>query len=142
MNAFEYDHVVELEETSLVGNVYFANHLRWQGLCREQFLRQHAPEVIDALAAGFALVTTRCSCEYLAELTANDRLTVRMFLVELVQNRISMRFEYLRRRAAGVDELVARGEQQVACMRREAGQLVAAPVPVGLRAALRAYEAA
>ena len=38
MRAFEYRHVVSFEETNLVGNVYFANHLSWQGRCRELFL--------------------------------------------------------------------------------------------------------
>ena len=36
-------------------------------------------------------------------------------------------------------ELVARGEQQIACMRREGEKLLPAPVPPSLRAALAAY---
>jgi enediyne biosynthesis thioesterase len=35
--------------------------------------------------------------------------------------------------------MVARGEQQIACMRRQQGKLVPAPVPEPLREALRAY---
>ena len=33
---YEYRHVVGFEETNLVGNVYFVNHLRWQGLSQRQ----------------------------------------------------------------------------------------------------------
>ena len=58
----------------------------------------------------------------------------RMRLAELVQNRITLAFEYWRG-----EELVARGEQQVACMTHEAGRLVPAPVPPSLREALAAY---
>ena len=43
MRAFEYRHVVGFEETNLVGNVYYANHVRWQGRVRELFLRGRAP---------------------------------------------------------------------------------------------------
>jgi hypothetical protein len=43
MRAYEYRHVVSFEETNLVGNVYYVNHIRWQGLCREMFLRDYAP---------------------------------------------------------------------------------------------------
>ncbi len=43
MRAFEYHHVVGFEETNLVGNVYYANYIRWQGRCREFFLRERAP---------------------------------------------------------------------------------------------------
>jgi len=138
MLAFEYRHVVGFEETNLVGNVYYTNHIRWQGRCREMFLREHAPEVLVSLANGFALVTTKVSCEYLAELVAFDELIIRMRLGSLKQNRIDMLFEYWRRKADG-EELVARGEQQVACMHREAERMVAMPVPAVLKEALRPY---
>jgi enediyne biosynthesis thioesterase len=114
------------------------NHLRWQGLCREIFLRDHAPDVLGQLANGLVLSTLRCSCEYLAELAAFDELRIRMRLGELRQNRITLRFEYFRV-ADGGEQLAARGEQQIACMRREGGALVATPLPASLRAALAEY---
>src|SRR3569832_2286076 len=123
MRAFEYRHVVGFEETNLVGNVYYANHVRWQGRCREMFLHEHAPGVLNALRNGFALVTTKVSCEYLAELVAFDELIIRMRLGALKQNRIDMLFEYWKS-SNGAEELIARGEQQVACMHREGDCLV------------------
>ena len=74
MRFYEYRHVVSFEETNLVGNVYYTNHLSWQGRCRELFLREHAPDVIDELSRGFNLATMSCSCEYLAELAAFDEV--------------------------------------------------------------------
>ena len=138
MRAYEHRHTVGFEETNLVGNVYYTNHVRWQGRCREMFLRDHAPGLLDALAHDLALVTLRVSCEYLAELFAFDQIIIRMRLGDLAQNRVTMRFEYWRSGPEG-EELVARGEQQIACMRRAGGQLVAAPVPPELREALRLY---
>lgn len=136
MRAYEYHHTVGFEETNLVGNVYYANHIRWQGRCRELFLRDHAPTVLAELAHSLALVTTRVACEYLAELYAFDEIVIRMRLGALVQNRITMMFEYWRG-----EELVARGEQQVACMRRDSQRLAPTPVPEVLRAALQLYTA-
>jgi enediyne biosynthesis thioesterase len=138
MRFYEYRHVVSFEETNLVGNVYYTNHLSWQGRCRELFLREHAPDVVGELSRGFNLATVNCSCEYFAELTAFDEIIVRMRLAELVQNRMRLAFEYWRRKN-GNEELVARGEQQIACMRREGERLVPAPVPHLLREALEAY---
>ena len=137
--AFEYEHVVTFDETNVVGNVYFVNHLRWQGHCRELFLEERAPGVLADLADGLVLVTTRCSCEYFSELSAFDRVVVRMRLAELRQNLVTMRFDYARRAHAG-EEPVARGEQQVACFRRREGGLEPVPVPDELRRALRPYE--
>jgi enediyne biosynthesis thioesterase len=136
--AYEYRHVVGFEETNVVGNVYYVNHVRWQGRCRELFLRDHAPGVLDELARGLALVTTRVSCEYLGELHAFDEVRLRMRLGGVAQNRITLRFEYWRRAGEG-EELAARGEQEVACMRREGGETVAAPLPGALRDALLPY---
>src|SRR6266850_1068258 len=98
MRHYEYRHLVSFEETNLVGNVYYTNHLSWQGRCRELFLRDHAPDVIDELSRGLSLATVRCSCEYFAELGAFDEILVRMRLVELIQNRIDLAFEYFRLR--------------------------------------------
>lgn len=134
MRAYEYRHVVGFEETNLIGNVYYANHVRWQGRCREMFLRDRAPDVIEALKHGLVLVTTRVSCEFMAELVAFDEVVLRMRLGQLTQNRITMNFEYWRG-----EEIVARGEQQVACMQREGEQVVPVPVPTQLREALREY---
>ena len=138
MKAYEYRHVVGFEETNLVGNVYYASHVRWQGRCREMFLRDHAPDVLRQLGEGLSLITTRCSCEYFAELNAFDEVVVRMRLGAQQQNRVTMSFEYWRR-ANGDEELVARGEQQIACMLRRGERLEATPVPESLRRALAAY---
>lgn len=140
MRSHEFRHVVTFEDTNLTGNVYFVNHLRWQGLCREQFLREHVPALLHRLTEDLALATIRCSCEYLAELRAFDEVTVRMTLAGIVQNRILLRFDYWR----GADdtlELVARGEQEIACMARSGDELIATAVPVDLREALRPFEA-
>jgi enediyne biosynthesis thioesterase len=138
MRAYEYSHVVGFEETNLVGNVYYVNHLRWQGRCRELFLRDHAPDVLALLKHDLALVTTRCSCEYLTELAAFDEITVHMRLGALTQNKITLLFEFWRTNGAE-KSLAARGEQQVACMQREGDQLHPAPIPASLREALRLY---
>ena len=138
MRYYEYRHTICFQETNLVGYVYYTNHLGWQGRCREMFLHDHAPDVIPELSRGLSLATVRCGCEYFAELSAFDEVIVRMRLAELAQNRITLGFEYWRIKD-GREELVARGEQQVACMRREGERLEPAPVPASLRTALAAY---
>ena len=134
MKAYEHRHLVGFEETNLVGNVYYVNHLRWQGRCREMFLREHAPEILEELARDLALATVRCSCDYLSELEAFDEIAVRMRLGGIVQNRITLLFEYWRG-----EELVARGEQVIAVMRREGKRAVPTAIPGALREALKPY---
>lgn len=125
---FEYRHVVAFEETNVVGNVYYVNYLSWQGRCRELFFRQYMPELMDELDKGLALATVRCSCDFFAELFAFDEVAVRMHVHALAANRVTLGFEYLKV-DDGKEQLVARGEQEIASMRREAERLVPAPLP-------------
>ncbi|MFD0851576.1 acyl-CoA thioesterase, partial [Actinomadura adrarensis] len=111
---YEYLYTVGFEDTNLVGNVYYANYLRWQGRCREMFLKERAPAVLAELAADLKLFTLSVDCEFYAELTAFDEIAIRMRLVELGQTQLEFAFDYLR---LPDRTLVARGRQRVACMR-------------------------
>jgi len=136
---FEYQHIVGFEETNLVGNVYYVNYLRWQGRCRELFLKQRAPEVLDDLRGDLKLFTLRVDCEFLAEITAFDELSIRMSLQELTQTQMQFGFDYVRLGAAGDEQLVAHGAQRVACMRGPNTRTVPARVPDVLVRALEPY---
>jgi enediyne biosynthesis thioesterase len=138
MRFYEYRHIITFHETNFVGNVYYTHYLAWQGICREIFLRQHAPSVIKELADGLSLATVRCSCEYFAELNVFEEVLIRMGLADVVQNRLTLLFEYWRVQG-GADQLAARGEQQIACMKRESGGLVPTAIPAALREALAPY---
>ncbi|SDI18013.1 acyl-CoA thioesterase [Nonomuraea jiangxiensis] len=139
---FEYLHTVGFEETNIVGNVYYVNYLRWQGRCREMFLKLHAPDVLADLQDDLKLFTLKVDCEFFAEITAFDDLSIRMRLVELAQTQVEFSFDYVRLDPAGGPEtLVARGRQRVACMRGPNTRTVPARVPEALTRALEPYAA-
>lgn len=137
---FEYRHTVGFEETNLVGNVYYVNYLRWQGRCRELFLKEHCPEVLVDLQADLKLFTLQVGCEFFAEITAFDELSIRMRLVELTQTQLEFAFDYVKLLPEG-ELLVARGQQRVACMRGPNGQTTPARVPLPLVRGLAPYGA-
>jgi enediyne core biosynthesis thioesterase len=140
VRAYEYTHVVTLDETNALGNVYYLSQLRWQGHCRELFLRDHAPEVLAKIGTDFVLVTTRVSCDYYEELYPFDEVVLRMTLRSLAQNRVTMSFDYVCKDRHGGESLVARGEQQIACMRPTKDGMEPAPIPAALREALAQFE--
>lgn len=159
MRHFEYRHIVGFEETNVVGNVYYTNHIRWQGRCRELFLREMVPEILEELDRGLALVTLSVSCDYYHELCAFDELAIRMSLVDLSHHRMTLRFEYwrlsegkeaegkaaageaARSGEAGDEVLVARGQQELGCMGRREGKFEPQAWPASLLEALRPYAA-
>lgn len=137
--SFVHRHVVCFEETNLVGNVYFARHVAWQGACREMFLRAHAPDILDALARDLRLVTVNVSCEYFEELRAFDEVALHMTLAFERHGRIGLRFDYRVTRDAA-ERQAARGRQEIACMVVGGdGSVRPCPTPEGLRIALSAY---
>jgi len=135
---YEIRHLVGFEETNLVGNVYYVNYLRWQGRCREMFLLERAPDVLDDIRSDLKLFTLKAECEFFAEITAFDELSIRMRLEELTQTQIGFAFDYVRLRD-GVEDLVAKGRQRVACMRGPNTDTKPARVPESLRSALEQY---
>jgi enediyne biosynthesis thioesterase len=136
---YEYRHRVGLEETNVIGNVYFTHYLRWQGRCREMFLHDHAPESVADLGRNLTLATTRVACSYYRELAPLDEVAVRMSASAVTPSRLTMVFQYVRLRPGGEEELVAEGEQEVACMRRVNGRMEPAALPQELREAVEFY---
>jgi enediyne biosynthesis thioesterase len=135
MLAYRYRHQVTFDETNLVGNVYFAHYLHWQGHCRELFLADHAPGTLAALNSGeLALVTVCCAMNFYGECFALDVIDVTMRLEGAEGNRITMDFEFSRG-----DTTVATGTQTVACMRRQDGRMEPVRPPEDLRTALEEY---
>jgi enediyne biosynthesis thioesterase len=135
---FEYRHVVGLDETNVVGNVYYAHFVRWQGRCRELFLRERVPGLLAELGDGLKIFTLSCSCEYLAEVLAFDEIAVRMRLAELTQTQVAFVFDYVRLGGEN-EELVATGQQRVLCMQAGDGGLKPARVPPPFRQALAPF---
>jgi len=136
---YELRHTVGFEETNFVGNVYYVNYLRWQGHCRERFLIEEAPGVLaEIMDDDLKLFTLMAECEFFAEITAFDELSVRMRLDELTQTQILFSFDYVHLKD-GQESVVARGKQRIACMRGPNNDTVPTRVPAELREALVPY---
>ncbi|NUW30929.1 acyl-CoA thioesterase [Nonomuraea sp. SMC257] len=133
-DAYEYRHVVGIEDTDLLGNVNYVNYIRWQGRAREMFLRDYVPDVVAGFADGVRLLTVSCRCDYLRELAVFDEVVIRMRQGELGQTQSVMTYEYWRQLPDGGEELVATGEQRIACVRPdEHGRMVPARIPEQMR---------
>lgn len=139
MKSYTVTHIVTLEETNIVGNVYFANYFKWQGIVRESFLRDHARSILLEFKSGLSMVTTDSKCQFFSESFAFDEIRIKMRLTQLRPKRGRMQFDYFRVENA-TETLIASGEQGFACMRKdEAGKYFPCPIPDDLYCALRTY---
>lgn len=136
MRPFIFETHVSFQETNLVGNVYFAQYFAWQGKCREAFLRENAPGVLEDFRKGFGMITKESHCRYLREAFAFDRVRIEMFLEDLTRVGVSMRFDYYRVDANGEQSMLAQGEQTAMWVSPEHHVTV---MPDYLYAAIEAY---
>jgi len=106
-----------------------------------RFLHHHVPELAHDLGSGITLATTRVACSYYQELHAFDEVLIRMSASAMTPSRLTMLFQYLRLspRKGEEEELVAEGEQQVACVMRNGPRLEPVPLPQTLRYAVERY---
>jgi enediyne biosynthesis thioesterase len=139
MRSYEYRYRVGLEDTNIIGNVYFSHYVRWQGRCREMFLHEHVPQLAGELGRGLTLATTRVSCSYYLELSAFDDVVIRMSAGSMTRSRLTMRFSYFRVLRSGEELLVAEGEQEVACVQRIGASVASIPLPEPLKDAFQRY---
>jgi enediyne biosynthesis thioesterase len=142
MREYEYRHRVCLEETNIVGNVYFTNYISWQGRCREMFLYDHVPELACELGGDFNMATMRVSCCHYQELSAFDEVVIRMSARSLTPSRLAMAFRYYHVLPNGKEALVAEGEQEVVCIRRRGKEVEPVMIPEVLRSAVSQFMAA
>lgn len=110
MRPYRYSLVVSFQDTNVVGNVYFAQYFAWQGKCRESFLREFAPQILDDFKVGFGIITKDAQCQFVREARAFDDVQIDMFLDDLTPLSVTMRFDYYRREQAG-RVLLAQGSQ-------------------------------
>jgi enediyne biosynthesis thioesterase len=87
--------------------------VRWQGRCREAFLREHAPEMLREMGYSLMLATTRVACFYYRELDHLDEVAVRMRAANMTSSRLTMSFSYFRAGPGNFEELVAEGSKKL-----------------------------
>lgn len=111
MKIYEHRLRVSFQDTNLVGNVYFAQYFAWQGKCREAFLFDHAPQILEDFRKGNGMITKESSCTFLQEAFAGDRLLIEMSLSDLTRVGMSMNFDYYRTDGPDGRVLLAQGFQ-------------------------------
>jgi enediyne core biosynthesis thioesterase len=125
---YEYKFVTGFEETNVVGNIYFANYAVWQGKCREMFLYEYCPDIIEEIKNGLHLITLDLSIQYIAQLFAFNKVVMRMYMETQSVSRILMRFEYYAEKDGNL-QLVCKGHQATAAMRENNGTMISTHFP-------------
>jgi acyl-CoA thioesterase FadM len=115
-----------LEDSNIVGNIYFANYYAWQGRVRDHYFYSLVPECFRGTGDAGELLCLNCRVDHLREGMPFDRIEVRMALKTLQTSRATLHFDYFNALPDGRLLKLAAGEQTVVWVRRDANRK---PVP-------------
>jgi NAD(P)-dependent dehydrogenase (short-subunit alcohol dehydrogenase family)/acyl-CoA thioesterase FadM len=127
-----------LEDSNIVGNIYFANYYAWQGRVRDRYFYSLVPECFQGTGDAGELLCLKCRIDHLREGMPFDRIEVRMALKTLQTSRATMYFDYFKVLPDSRLLKLASGEQIVVWVRRDANSNpVPHPFPQAIYQALR-----
>ncbi len=121
-----------LEDSNLVGNIYFSNYLVWQGRTRDRFLEAIAPGCLDLKSQGEPH-STRVHLKHLRELMPFESVMVEMKLRRLSENGFILFFEYFKYVDGVKQEKLAFSEHEVVWTDSSRNGLSSIPLPQVLK---------
>lgn len=126
-----------LEESNLVGNVYYGNYFIWQGRILDRFLYEVAPDYLRVSSPRGEIVCLYSRMDYLREAMPFDRIEARLYVQSVWERGALFCFEFFRQLPDGSSEKLHVGQQEVAwVMRDENGRAKAVEWPAEILSAL------
>ena len=122
-NWFLYDVIPTYDDTNSVGNVYFANYVRWVGKTRELFFAKCVPD-FDLKTTGFFILTRDFYHKFVRETREFEAVLVRIRVGK--HNRKFVTLEHEVRGADG--DLLGKGTQQLMFVDVASHALIDVPV--------------
>ena len=119
---FQYDVIPTYDDTNSVGNVYFANYVRWVGKTRELFFARCVPN-FDLKTTGFFILTRDFYHKFVRETREFEAILVRIRVGK--NNRKFVTLEHEIRSADG--GLLGKGSQQLMFVDSASYQLIDVP---------------
>lgn len=132
-----------LEESNLVGNVYYGNYFIWQGRVRDLFLYSVAPEYLRVSEPQGEMICLYSRMDYLREAMPFDRVVVVLSAQSVSVCGAVFSFEFFREQSDGQLQKLQVGQQEVVWAQRLTdGTPVATPWPEVVMSALvkKAYK--
>ncbi len=126
-----------LEESNLVGNVYYGNYFIWQGRVIDLFLYSLAPNYFRVSTAQGEAVSLYSHMNFMREAMPFDKIRVNLYLHSVTDCGAVFNFEFFREMPGDKQEKLHTGQQEVIWANRQAdGSPIPASWPEAIRKAL------
>ncbi len=122
-NWFQYDVIPTYDDTNSVGNVYFANYMRWVGKTRELFFARCVPN-FDLKTTNFFILTRDFYHKFVRETREFEAILVRIRVGKHNRKFVTLEHEIL----SADGGLLGKGSQQLMFVDVASYQLIDVPV--------------
>ncbi len=102
-----------MEDSNLVGNIYYSHYYSWQARVRDKFLYQLAPELFEIAKRSGEFVCINADVNHLQEAMPFDKVEVSMYLNQLFEEGVGLYFEYHSINSHGQKKKLAYGYQKI-----------------------------
>lgn len=127
-----------LEDSNLVGNLYYTNYFSWQGRVMDFFLHNISPEYFKGVGEYGEWNCLNSRMDYLRDAMPFDRIKVTMTIKSLFRKGAIFEFLYFRQLDNGKTEKLAVGQQTAVWTKRsEDGNPMERSIPKPIRLALQ-----
>lgn len=83
MSHYDFNHLVTIGDTNLLGGVYYTRVLEWMGQCRERWFIERVIGAGQLMQDGLVLITRDVACTFIKELHLGDPVVVRLRIPHL-----------------------------------------------------------
>lgn len=125
-----------LEDSNIVGNIYFSRFAEWQARLRDLYVHSVMPQAFADRHHEFLCVSS--TLDFLRDMMPFDRVTVKMSLEALHECGVTLRYQYVREAEGRPPEKLASGTHRALWVSRADGAVRATPLPHPLRTDLDA----
>lgn len=125
----DYTFDTSLENSNLVGNIYFSNYARWLGAVGDLYFYRLIPDYYKGNGANGELVCVNCDVDHLREGMPFDRVLTRMYLNTLYQNGMDLSFEFYLRRGSEIARKLAVARQKLIWVKRNQQKAESSQLP-------------
>ena len=103
-----------LENSNLVGNIYFANYAKWLGMVCDRFFYKIIPAYFTDVSNKNELVCLECNIHHLNDGFPFEEILVEMYVDEIYENGFRLYFEFHRIKKGRKENKLAYANQKIA----------------------------
>jgi acyl-CoA thioesterase FadM len=94
---FDQEYKTTLENSNLIGNIYFSNYPKWINSTKDLFLYSKKPGLFCRSMGDSEFFTYEINISHLQEAMPFDQILVRMFISELYEKGVLLKYEIFKK---------------------------------------------